>query len=147
MRLHDVHVGVARRDRRVRKGRGRGSGFGRTAGRGNKGQRSRSGGSTRPTFEGGQMPLFRRIPKRGFNNANFTKRYAIVNVGSLGAFAQGDVVDFEAARAKGLVKKRLSGLKVLGRGELQVGLTVRAAAVSASAREKIERAKGQVELV
>ena len=146
MRLHDVHIGITGRARRVRKGRGQGSGIGKTAGRGHKGQRSRTGASIRPTFEGGQMPLFRRIPKRGFNNANFTRRYAVVNVGDLGVFAAGDVVDFDAARAKGLVKKRLGGLKVLGSGELSAALTVRASAVSAAAREKIERAGGKVEL-
>ena len=147
MKLSDVHQGTPKRRRTRRKGRGPGSGRGKTAGRGHKGQRSRSGGSLRPTFEGGQMPLFRRIPKRGFNNANFTKRYAIVNVGSLGAFGANEVVDFESAKEKGLVKKPLTGLKVLGAGELSVALTVRASAVSVAARRKIEGAGGKVELV
>ena len=93
------------------------------------------------------MPLFRRIPKRGFNNVNFTKRHAVVNVGSLGVFAAGEVVDIASVREKGLVKKPLAGLKVLGTGEIEVALTVRATAISGSAREKIEKAGGKVELV
>ena len=130
-----------------RKGRGAGSGNGKTGGRGHKGQKARSGGKVRIGFEGGQMPLARRLPKVGFNNI-FATQYAIVNVADLeAAFEAGEVVDTEALKAKGLVKKTLDGVKVLGNGELTKALTVKAAAYSASAKEKIEKAGGKAEVM
>ena len=130
-----------------RKGRGAGSGNGKTGGRGHKGQKARSGGKVRVGFEGGQMPLARRLPKVGFNNI-FATQYAIVNVADLeAAFEAGEVVDTEALKAKGLVKKTLDGVKVLGNGELTKALTVKAAAYSASAKEKIEKAGGKAEVM
>mgnify|MGYP000782668514 CR=1 FL=1 len=130
-----------------RKGRGHATGNGKTAGRGHKGQKARSGGKVRIGFEGGQMPLARRLPKVGFNNI-FATQYAIVNVADLeAAFEAGEVVDTEALKAKGLVKKTLDGVKVLGNGELTKALTVKAAAYSASAKEKIEKAGGKAEVM
>ena len=130
-----------------RKGRGAGSGNGKTGGRGHKGQKARSGGKVRIGFEGGQMPLARRLPKVGFNNI-FATQYAIINVADLeAAFEAGEVVDTEALKAKGLVKKTLDGVKVLGNGELTKALTVKAAAYSASAKEKIEKAGGKAEVM
>ena len=124
-----------------------GSGLGKTSGKGHKGAKARSGGGKRPGFEGGQMPLARRLPKFGFNNI-FATQYAIVNVADLeAAFNAGDVVDTEALKAKGLVKKTLDGVKVLGNGELTKALTVKAAAYSASAKEKIEKAGGKAEVM
>ena len=128
-----------------RKGRGAGSGNGKTGGRGHKGQKARSGGKIRVGFEGGQMPLARRIPKRGFNNI-FATHYATVNVGDLERFEDGSVVDAQALAAAGLVKKALDGVKVLGQGELTKKLTVNCAAFSASAKEKIEKAGGKAEV-
>ncbi|MDD3959100.1 MAG: 50S ribosomal protein L15 [Clostridiaceae bacterium] len=128
----------------VRKGRGVGSGFGKTAGRGHKGQNSRAGGGVRPGFEGGQMPLYRRLPKRGFNNARFAKNYLEINVGDLENLADGTVVDAELLANSGLltVPKVNDGIKVLGDGELTKKLTVQAAAFSGPAKEKIEKAGG-----
>ena len=129
-----------------RKGRGHATGNGKTAGRGHKGQKARSG-VKHAGFEGGQMPLARRLPKVGFNNI-FATQYAIVNVADLeAAFEAGAVVDTEALKAKGLVKKTLDGVKVLGNGELTKALTVKAAAYSASAKEKIEKAGGKAEVM
>jgi large subunit ribosomal protein L15 len=147
MKLSDVKsAGTAlRRGRRV--GRGPGSGRGCTAGRGNKGQGSRAGSGGGLSHEGGQMPLFRRLPKRGFTNATFRVTHDIVNVKDLAAaFPQGGEVDLAAAKAAHLVKKKASSLKVLGKGEIGVALTVKAARVSASARAKIEAAGGSVVL-
>ena len=129
-----------------RKGRGPGSGNGKTAGKGHKGQNARSGGGVRPGFEGGQLPLYRKLPKRGFKN-RFAVNYAIVNVDSLNAFENGAVVDLEALKAARLVRKELDGLKVLGSGELTKALTVKASVFSASAKEKIEAAGGKIEEV
>ena len=129
-----------------RKGRGPGSGNGKTAGKGHKGQNARSGGGVRPGFEGGQLPLYRKLPKRGFHN-KFATTYAIVNVESLSVFENGSVVDMQALKEKGIVKKELDGIKVLGNGELTVALTVKADKFSAAAKEKIEKAGGTVEEV
>ena len=126
-------------------GRGHGSGNGKTAGKGHKGQKARAGHGQRPGFEGGQMPLQRRIPKRGFNNI-FRVEYATVNVGQLNVFENGSVVDAEALREAGLVKKILGGVKILGNGELERKLTVHAAAFSKSAEEKINAAGGKAEV-
>ena len=129
-----------------RKGRGPGSGNGKTAGKGHKGQNARSGGGVRPGFEGGQLPLYRKLPKRGFNN-KFATNYVTVNVSDLNVFENGAVVDLEALLAKKIVRKSLDGLKVLGNGELNKNLTVKAAAFSATAKEKIAAAGGQAEEV
>ena len=147
MNLHELSPAAGSNTKAYRKGRGEGSGNGKTAGRGQKGQWSRSGGGVRVGFEGGQMPLARRLPKVGFNNI-FATQYAIVNVADLeAAFEAGEVVDTEALKAKGLVKKTLDGVKVLGNGELTKALTVKAAAYSASAKEKIEKAGGKAEVM
>ncbi len=129
-----------------RVGRGHGSGNGKTAGKGHKGQNARSGGGVRPGFEGGQMPMTRRIPKRGFNNI-FAVRYETVNVCDLEKFVDGTVVDAELLKASGLVKKTQNGIKILGNGELSRNLTVKANAFSASAKEKIEKAGGKAEVM
>ena len=147
MKLHELSPAAGSTKEAYRKGRGAGSGNGKTGGRGHKGQKARSGGGVRVGFEGGQMPLARRLPKVGFNNI-FATQYAIVNVADLeAAFNAGDVVDTEALKAKGLVKKTLDGVKVLGNGELTKALTVKAAAYSASAKEKIEKAGGKAEVM
>ncbi|MGN0626843.1 MAG: 50S ribosomal protein L15 [Oscillospiraceae bacterium] len=128
-----------------RKGRGHGSGNGKTAGKGHKGQKARSGGSIRPGFEGGQMPLQRRIPKRGFVNV-FATNYAVINVKDLNVFEDGAVVDEQAIVEAGLLKKTLDGVKVLGKGELTKKLTVNVAAFSESAKQKIEEVGGKAEV-
>ena len=129
-----------------RKGRGHASGNGKTAGKGHKGQNARSGGGVRPGFEGGQMPLQRRVPKRGFTNI-FATVYATVNVSDLERFENGTVVDVNLLKEAGLVKKVNDGIKVLGNGELTKQLTVNATAFSASAKEKIEKAGGKAEVI
>ena len=134
------------RHRKVRVGRGMGSKLGKTAGAGNKGQQSRRGYSVRPGFEGGQMPLHRRLPKRGFNSP-FPKSFAVVNLGRLSEFAAGETVTPELLAERGIVRAKRSGIKILGDGELQVALTVHAHAFSKSAQEKIERAGGKVEIL
>jgi large subunit ribosomal protein L15 len=131
---------------RKRLGRGPGSGNGTTAGRGNKGHNSRSGGGVRPGFEGGQMPLHRRLPKRGFVNI-FAKDIAVVNIRDLARFESGSVVDGEALKAKGLVKGRVDGIKLLGKGDIAYPLTVKVSHVSRSAREKVEAAGGAIEVI
>jgi large subunit ribosomal protein L15 len=136
-------IGVKYKQRK-RVGRGRGSGQGKTAGRGHKGQKSRSGYSRRIAFEGGQMPLARRLPKRGFNNARFRTNYCIVNVGQLGVFDDGENVDLAALRSRGLARKPADGIKILGDGELAKKLTVEAHRFSAGAVSKIEAAGGKV---
>ena len=130
-----------------RLGRGIGSGTGKTSGKGHKGQWARSGGGVRPGFEGGQLPLYRKLPKRGFNNAKFAKVYAIVNVEALNVFEDGAVIDLDALLAKKIVRKANDGLKVLGNGELTKKLTVKATVFSATAKEKIEAAGGKIEEV
>ena len=140
-KLHELTPAQGSRKAAFRKGRGSGPGNGKTAGKGHKGQNARSGGGVRPGFEGGQMPLQRRIPKRGFNNI-FATRYATINVGSLSKFEDGAVVDAAALKEAGLVKKTYDGIKVLGNGSIDKKLTVKAAKFSASAKEKIEAAGG-----
>ena len=131
---------------RKRLGRGPGSGTGKTAGKGHKGQNARSGGGTRPGFEGGQTPLFKRLPKRGFTN-RFRKEYACVNVSELNRYTEGTVVTTELLLKDRLIRKELDGLKVLGNGELTVKLTVKAAKFTKSASDKIEAAGGSVEVI
>ena len=146
MKLYELSPAAGSAKASFRKGRGAGSGNGKTAGKGHKGQNARSGGGVRPGFEGGQLPLYRKLPKRGFNN-KFATNYAIVNVSDLNVFENGAVVDLEALLAKKIVRKALDGLKVLGNGELTKSLTVKAAVFSASAKEKITAAGGQAEEV
>ncbi|MGA2683463.1 MAG: 50S ribosomal protein L15 [Verrucomicrobiota bacterium] len=147
MRLHDLKPRPGAKHRRKRLGQGESSGHGKTSGRGGKGQTARSGSSIRIGFEGGQMPLIRRIPKRGFNNARFTKQFIAVNVGELNQFDNGARVDEAALRAAGLANGRADGVKILGEGELSRKLTVSAHAFSASAKAKIEAKGGACEVV
>ena len=146
MKLHELSPAAGSVKDVKRVGRGHGSGNGKTAGKGHKGQNARSGGGVRIGFEGGQMPLARRIPKRGFNNI-FAKPLTAVNVAVLNQFAEGTVVDAELLKATGLVKKVYAGVKVLGNGELTTKLTVKAAKFSKSAVEKIEKAGGKAEVM
>ena len=147
MRLHNLKPRPGSKHRRKRLGQGESSGRGKTAGRGGKGQSARSGSSIRPGFEGGQMPLMRRIPKRGFNNAQFATVYLAVNVGDLNVFDNGATVDETALRSVGLANGRADGIKILGTGELSKKLTVNVSAVSASAKAKIEAKGGSVKVV
>ena len=146
MKLNELSPAVGSAKDSYRKGRGPGSGNGKTAGKGHKGQNARSGGGVRPGFEGGQLPLYRKLPKRGFKN-RFAVNYAIVNVSALNRFEDGSVVDMEALLAAKIVRKELDGLKVLGNGELTKKLTVKATVFSATAKEKIEAAGGKTEEV
>ncbi|MBQ9467554.1 MAG: 50S ribosomal protein L15 [Clostridia bacterium] len=146
MKLHELSPAAGSAAPAWRKGRGPGSGNGKTAGKGHKGQNARSGGGVRPGFEGGQLPLYRKLPKRGFHN-KFATVYSIVNVDALNCFEDGAVIDATVLSEAGIVKKELDGLKVLGRGELTKQLTVKAKVFSASAKEKIEAAGGKVEVV
>ena len=146
MKLHKLSPAEGSVKEGFRKGRGAGSGNGKTAGKGHKGQNARSGGGVRPGFEGGQIPLYRKLPKRGFNN-KFATNYAIVNVSALNVFEDGAVVTTEALLEKRIIRKTLDGLKVLGNGELTKKLTVQANIFSATAKEKIEAAGGKTEVV
>ena len=146
MKLHELSPAVGSTKAGYRVGRGPGSGNGKTAGKGHKGQNARSGGGVRPGFEGGQLPLYRRLPKRGFYN-QFGKTYAVVNVEALNRFDNDAVVDTAALLASGIVDSVCDGIKVLGRGELTKKLTVKAAIFSATAKEKIEAAGGKTEVV
>ena len=147
MKLHELKPQEGSVKESYRKGRGPGSGNGKTAGKGHKGQNARSGGGVRPGFEGGQLPLYRKLPKRGFNNYRFGKKYATVNVQSLTIFNDGDVVDSAALLASGIIVKALDGVKILGEGEITKKLTVKAAVFSANAKEKIEAVGGKTEVV
>ena len=146
MNLHELSPAAGSNTKAYRKGRGAGSGNGKTAGRGHKGQWARSGGGVRPGFEGGQMPLARRLPKRGFHNI-FGTTYAPVNVSALERFDNGTEVTTELLLETGVISKALDGVKILGSGELTKSLTVKAAAFSASAKEKIEKAGGKAEVI
>jgi large subunit ribosomal protein L15 len=146
MKLHELSPPAKSRKSGNRLGRGVGSGWGKTAGRGNKGYNSRSGGGVRPGYEGGQMPIQRRLPKRGFTNI-FRKKIAVINLRDLLAFESGSLVDEAALVKAGLVKGQKDGIKLLGQGEIQVALNVKLNQVSKSAREKIEAAGGSVEVV
>ena len=146
MKLNELSPAVGSAKDSYRRGRGPGSGNGKTAGKGHKGQNARSGGGVRPGFEGGQLPLYRKLPKRGFNN-RFAVNYAIVNVAALNKFEDGAVVDMDALVAAKIVRKPLDGLKVLGNGEITKKLTVKATVFSATAKEKIEAAGGKTEEV
>ncbi len=145
MRLHDLTPAKGSNKSRKRLGRGLGSGLGKTAGRGYKGQKSRSGGGTRPGFEGGQMPIHRRLPKRGFTNP-FKKIYAIVNIRDLDIFEPGSIIDSMALSASGLVKGVNDGIKLLANGDISIPLTVKVDKASRSAIDKIKAAGGSVEV-
>lgn len=146
MKLYELTPTPGSKKEAFRKGRGHGSGNGKTAGRGHKGQNARSGGGVRPGFEGGQMPLYRRLPKRGFTNI-FAKDYVAINVSALEKFENGAVVDAEALKAAGVISKIQDGVVIMGRGEITKKLTVKAARFTASAKEKIENAGGKAEVI
>ena len=145
MKLHELSPAEGSAKKSFRKGRGPASGNGKTAGKGHKGQNARSGGGVRPGFEGGQIPLYRKLPKRGFIN-HFAKKYAIVNVSDLNCFEDGAVVDAEALLAARIIRDVLDGVKILGNGEITKKVTVKAAVFSATAKEKIEAAGGTTEV-
>ena len=147
MKLHELspNEGAVKSKKRV--GRGIGSGLGKTSGKGHKGQNARSGGGVRPGFEGGQLPLFRRLSKRGFNNYNFRTVYAVVNVGDLERFEDGTTVTIEMLKESGLVNKELDGIKILGNGKLTKKLTVKENKLSNTAKEKIESVGGKIEVI
>ncbi len=146
MKLHELHPAEGSTQAAKRLGRGVGSGLGKTSGKGHKGAKARSGGGKRPGFEGGQMPLYRRVPKKGFTNI-FGTDYATVNVENLNVFEDGTVIDVETLKNAGLIRKELGGLKILGNGELTKKLTVKAAKFTASAKEKIEAVGGTAEVI
>ena len=147
MKLHELRPNEGAFQTKKRVGRGVGSGLGKTSGKGHKGQNSRSGGGVRPGFEGGQLPLFRRLPKRGFSNAMFKVEYATINVSDLEKFEDGAVVTPELLKEMGILKKQLAGVKVLGNGNLTKKLTVKASKFSKSAIEKIEAIGGKAEVI
>ena len=147
MKLHELKPNAGSTASRKRVGRGAGSGLGKTSGKGHKGQNARSGGGVRPGFEGGQLPLFRRLPKRGFSNYEFKTRYATVNVEDLEVFEENTVVTIDLLKEKGLIKKELDGLKILGNGNLTKKLTVRADKFTNSAKAKIENMGGKTEVI
>ena len=146
MKLHELSPAAGSVTPAWRKGRGTGSGNGKTAGKGHKGQNARSGGGVRPGFEGGQIPLYRKLPKRGFHN-KFAKNYASVNVSALNVFEDGATVNLAALMEKGIIRNAYDGLKVLGNGEIAKKLTVEASVFSATAKEKIEAAGGKTEVI
>jgi len=147
MKLHELAPAPGSRTARKRLGRGIGSGLGKTSGRGHKGQKARSGGGVRPGFEGGQTPLFRRLPKRGFSNAPFKREYSIINVADLEVFAAGTIVTPGLLIEKRVTRKLGAGIKILGEGDISVALTVQAHAFSKAAAEKIAAAGGTAEVI
>ena len=147
MKLHELEKNIGATHAKKRVGRGPGSGLGKTSGRGQKGQKARSGGSINPVFEGGQLPLYRRIPKRGFSNAKFKTRYAVINLGQLNVFEDGTVVTPALLKDTGIIKNQLDGIKVLGTGKLEKKLTIQASKFSASAEEKIKEAGSKAEVI
>ena len=147
MKLHELEKNIGATHAKKRVGRGSGSGLGKTSGRGQKGQKARSGGSINPVFEGGQLPLYRRIPKRGFKNAKFRTVYATINVEDLNVFEDGTVVTPALLKDTGLLKKQLDGVKVLGNGKLEKKITIQASKFSASALEKIKEAGSKADVI
>jgi len=149
MKINEVKASPGARQTAYRKGRGVGSGNGKTAGRGHKGQNARAGGGVRPGFEGGQMPIYRRLPKRGFNNKRFAAQYVEINVSDLERFDDGAIIDAEVLKSSGIISlpKVNDGIKILGNGDLTKKLTVKANAFTAGAKEKIEKAGGSAEEV
>ena len=147
MKLNELEKNAGAKQKRKIVGRGRGSGLGKTSGKGHKGQNARSGGGVRAVFEGGQTPLYRRLPKRGFNNAQFRTVYAVINVSDLNRFENGTVVSPALLKEVGLVKNQLDGIKVLGNGELTKKLTIQANKFSKTAVEKIEKSGSKIEVM
>ena len=147
MKLNNLYPNEGATKTRKRVGRGVGSGTGKTSGKGEKGQNARSGGGVRPGFEGGQLPLFRRLPKRGFSNAKFKTRYAVINLSDLNRFEDGAVVSPELLKEMGLLKNQLDGVKVLGNGTLEKKLVVKAHNFSSVAKEQIEKLGGKAEVI
>ena len=147
MKLHELKKNEGATFRKKIVGRGTGSGLGKTSGRGQKGQNARSGGGVSPVFEGGQLPLYRRLPKRGFSNHDFKTVYAVINVGDLNVFNDGDVVTPALLKEKGIVKKQLDGIKVLGNGTLEKKITIQAHRFSSSALRKIEESGSKAEVI
>lgn len=147
MKLHELKKNEGATFRKKIVGRGPGSGSGKTSGRGQKGQNARSGGGVSPVFEGGQLPLYRRLPKRGFSNHDFKTVYAVINVGDLNVFNDGDVVTPALLKEKGIVKKQLNGIKVLGKGTLEKKITIEAHRFSSSALRKIEESGSKAEVI
>ena len=147
MKLHELKKNEGATFRKKIVGRGRGSGLGKTSGRGQKGQNARSGGGVSPVFEGGQLPLYRRLPKRGFSNHDFKTVYAVINVGDLNIFNDGDVVTPALLKERGIVKKQLNGIKVLGNGTLEKKITIQAHRFSSSALRKIEESGSKAEVI
>ncbi|HIR59584.1 MAG TPA: 50S ribosomal protein L15 [Candidatus Onthousia excrementipullorum] len=147
MKLHELKKNEGATFRKKIVGRGRGSGLGKTSGRGQKGQNARSGGGVSPVFEGGQLPLYRRLPKRGFSNHDFKTVYAVINVGDLNVFNDGDVVTPALLKERGIVKKQLNGIKVLGNGTLEKKITIQAHRFSSSALRKIEESGSKAEVI
>ena len=147
MKLHELERNIGATHAKKRVGRGSGSGLGKTSGRGQKGQKARSGGGVNPVFEGGQLPLYRRIPKRGFKNAMFKTRYAVINLDALNAFEDGAVVTPALLKEAGIIKNQLDGIKVLGNGKLEKKLTIQANKFSTSALEKIKESGSKAEVI
>ena len=147
MKLHELEKNIGAKQKRKIVGRGPGSGLGKTSGKGHKGQNARSGGGVNPVFEGGQLPLYRRLPKRGFSNYDFKTRYAIINVSDLNMFEDGTVVTPALLKEIGFVKKQFDGIKVLGNGTLNKKLTVQANKFSKTAIEKIEESGSKIEVI
>ena len=147
MKLHELEKNIGATHAKRRVGRGSGSALGKTSGRGQKGQKARSGGSINPVFEGGQLPLYRRLPKRGFSNYPFKKEYAVINLSDLNVFEDGTVVTPALLKERGIVKKQLSGIKVLGEGQLEKKLTVQAHKFSKSAIDKINESGSKAEVI
>ena len=147
MKLHELEKNIGATHAKKRVGRGSGSGLGKTSGRGQKGQKARSGGSINPVFEGGQLPLYRRLPKRGFTNDKFRTRYAVINLNELNRFEEGTVVTPALLKETGIIKKQLAGIKVLGTGKLEKKLTIQVNKFSASALEKIQESGSKAEVI
>ena len=147
MKLHELEKNIGATHAKKRVGRGSGSGLGKTSGKGQKGQKARSGGSINPVFEGGQLPLYRRLPKRGFTNDKFRTRYAVINLDSLNRFDEGTVVTPALLKETGIIKNQLDGVKVLGNGTLEKKLTIQANKFSASALEKIKESGSKAEVI
>ncbi len=147
MKLHELERNIGATHAKKRVGRGSGSGLGKTSGRGQKGQKARSGGSINPVFEGGQLPLYRRLPKRGFTNGKFRTRYAVINLSNLNVFEDGTVVTPALLKEQGIIKNQLDGVKVLGTGKLEKKLTIQANKFSTTALEKIEESGSKAEVI
>ena len=147
MKLHELERNIKATGKKKRVGRGSGSGLGKTSGRGQKGQKARSGGSINPVFEGGQLPLYRRLPKRGFTNGKFRTRYAVINLKDLNVFENGTLVTPALLKEKGIIKNQLDGIKILGEGKLEKNLTIQANKFSTTALEKIKESGSKAEVI